>query len=88
MGGGEAERHVIVRLAADGRATVSTLRWGSASYAAEGGWKRADKLVVVELASPSPQRIVFQHGGDTLVAKEWDRSAWGEGGPGVLYRAQ
>ena len=84
--GREAERHVIVRLSADGKASVSTARWGSYSYLAEGGWKRADKFIVVDLASPQPQRIVFQHGGDTLVAKEWDRSIWGERGPGVLNR--
>jgi hypothetical protein len=86
--GREAERHVIVRLAADGKASVSTARWGGFSYVAEGGWKRADRSVVVELAGAPPQRIVFQHGGDTLVAKEWDRAVWGERGPGVLYRVQ
>ena len=86
--GKEAERHVIVRLAADGKASLSAAQWGSLSYVAEGGWKRADKLVVVELTSTPPQRIVFQHGGNLLVAKEWDRSVWGERGPGVLYRAE
>ena len=85
--GKDAERHVIVRLAEDGKASVSTLQWGSVSTSAEGGWKRADGRVVVELATPSPQRIVFQHGGDTLIAREWERSVWGERGPGVLYRA-
>ena len=84
--GREAERHVVVRLAADGKASVSTARWGSFSYLAEGDWKRADKMVVVELAGTPPQRIVFQHSGDQLVAKEWDRAVWGERGPGVLYR--
>lgn len=86
--GREAERHVIVRLAADGKAAVSTARWGSFSYFAEGAWKSADKrTVVVELAGTPRQRIVFQRGGDTLVAKEWDRSVWGDRGPGVLYRS-
>jgi hypothetical protein len=86
--GREAERHVIVRLAADGKASVSTARWGSFSYLAEGAWKSPDKrTVVIELAGTPRQRIVFQHGGDTLVAREWDRSVWGERGPGVLYRA-
>ena len=85
--GREAERHVVVRLGADGKASVSTARWGSFSYSAEGAWKRADnRTVVVDLAVTPTQRIVFQHGGDQLVAKEWDRSVWGEGGPGVLYR--
>ena len=84
--GREAERHVIVRLAADGKASVSTARWGSFSYFAEGGWKRTDKMIVVDLAGTPPQRIVFQHRGDQLVAKDWDRSVWGERGPGVLER--
>ena len=75
-----------MRLAADGKAAVSTMRWGSFSYFAEGGWKRVGGTVVVDLESTPPQRIVFQHGGDQLVAKEWDRSVWGERGPGVLYR--
>jgi len=87
--GREAERHVIVRLAPDGKASVSTARWGSFSYFAEGAWTRADKRrVVVEVAGTPQQRIVFEHGGDQLVAKEWDRTVWGERGPGVLYRAQ
>lgn len=86
--GREAERHVIVRLSADGKASVSTTRWGSFSYLAEGGWKRADKRVVVDLAGTPPQRIVFEHGGNQLVAKEWDRSVWGDRGPGILYRVR
>ena len=85
--GRDAERRVVVRLAADGKASVSTARWGSFSYSAEGAWKRADRrTVVVDLAVTPPQRIVFQHGGDQLVAKEWDHAVWGDRGPGVLYR--
>jgi hypothetical protein len=87
--GSEAERHVVVRLAADGKASVFVARWGNPSYLAEGAWQRADKRrVVVDLAVTPPQRIVFEHGGDQLVAKEWDRAVWGERGPGVLYRVQ
>jgi hypothetical protein len=87
--GRDLERHVRVRLQPDGRATVSTVRWGSFSYFGEGAWKHAtDRMVVVEVTSPAPQRIVFQQGGDLLVAKEWDRSVWGEQGPGVLSRVK
>ena len=86
--GREAERHVIVRLAPDGKASVSTARFGSFSFLGEGAWKRADKTIVVDLATPQPQRIVFQHGGDQLVAREWDRALWGERGPGVLSRVR
>ena len=76
-----------VKLEPDGRAAVSTARWGSFSFAAEGAWKRADdRLIVVDLTGSNRQRLVFQHGGDLLVAKEWDRAVWGEKGPGVLYR--
>jgi hypothetical protein len=87
--GREAERHVRVKLQPDGNAAVSTARWGSFSFASEGSWKRADdRRIVVELTGASPQRIVFQHGGDLLVAKEWDHTAWGDRGPGVLYRVR
>ena len=86
MEGRDKERHVRVRLMDDGRAAVSTARFGSFAYSAEGAWKRNDKMVVVDLKSSPPQRLVFQHGGDLLVPKEWDRSVWGERGPGVLYR--
>ena len=85
--GREAERHVIVRLAPDGKASVSSVRWGSFSYSAEGAWKRLDKrTVVLDLANSPQQRLVFEHGGNQLVAKEWDRSVWGDRGPGILYR--
>jgi hypothetical protein len=30
--------------------------------------------------------MVFQYAGELLLAKEWDRTLWGENGPGVLYR--
>jgi hypothetical protein len=29
---------------------------------------------------------VFQKRGDELVAREWDRTFWGEQGPGVLQQ--
>jgi hypothetical protein len=32
------------------------------------------------------QAMVFQYAGELLLAKEWDRTLWGENGPGVLYR--
>jgi hypothetical protein len=87
--GRDSERHVRVKLQPDGRAAVSTARWGSFSFAAEGGWKRAnDGLLVIELTGTSPQRIAFQHGGDLLVAKQWDHALWGDRGPGVLYRVR
>lgn len=87
--GREAERHVRVRLQPDGTAAVSTARWGSFSFAGEGTWKRVDnRRIVVELADASAQRIVFQQGGDQLVAREWDHALWGDRGPGVLYRVR
>ncbi|HYL90031.1 MAG TPA: hypothetical protein VEU32_14845 [Burkholderiales bacterium] len=83
--GRDLERRVRVKLEPNGRAAVSTARWGSFSYLAEGAWKRANNsMIIVDLTSPNPQRIVFQHSGDLLIAKEWDRSVWGGRGPGVL----
>lgn len=87
--GRDLERHVRLKLQDDGRASVSTARWGSFSYFAEGSWKRStDRLLMVDLASVPPQRLVFQYGGELLVAKEWDRAVWGERGPGVLKRVR
>jgi hypothetical protein len=32
--------------------------------------------------------MVFQHAGDELIARDWDRALWGEAGPGTLRRIQ
>jgi hypothetical protein len=32
------------------------------------------------------QRLVFDHAGNRLVARDWDRATWGEAGPGTLER--
>ena len=38
-----------------------------------------------ELTSGQRERLVFKRSGRQLVARQWDRAFWGEGGPGVLY---
>lgn len=87
--GRDAERQVRLRLQENGRASVSTARWGSFSYFAEGTWKRAaDRTVVVDLASTPPQRLVLQPSGNMLLPKQWDRAIWGDRGPGILSRVQ
>jgi hypothetical protein len=55
-------------------------------YYGEGTWTREDGRIVVDLAGQPPQRLVFSTSGDQLLAREWDRSTWGEAGPAVLYR--
>jgi len=52
---------------------------------AEGTWQAAQEDVVIELTSGQRERLVFKRSGRQLVAREWDRAFWGEGGPGVLY---
>ncbi len=81
-----SERKVRITLKPDGAASVQ------ASFAdrpvrlfAEGMWKAAQEDVIIELTSGQRERLVFKRSGRQLVAREWDRAFWGEGGPGVLY---
>jgi len=42
---------------------------------------------ILPAASGGGERHVpFELAGDQLVARQWDRAAWGEAGPGVLTR--
>jgi hypothetical protein len=78
------ERHVRVTLKKDGAAAVtSAYSDRSNRFFAEGTWQRAGRLITLDLEK---QSMVFQHAGELLLAKEWDRTLWGENGPGVLYR--
>jgi hypothetical protein len=84
---GGGERHVRVTLGPDGFAAVtSTFSARPSRFLAEGTWERAGGLITLNLGDPRAQRLVFRHAGDQLVAREWDRSLWGEAGPGVLFR--
>jgi hypothetical protein len=86
FGGGD-ESQARVTLQPKGDATVQgTFFDTERRFYGEGTWRREDGRIVVDLASQPPQRLVFSTSGDQLVAREWDRSTWGEAGPAVLYR--
>ena len=81
---GGGERHIRVNLHPDGTAAVTSAFSGRPSqFLAEGLWAQEGSQITVRLSS---ERMVFHRAGDQLIAKEWDRAAWGEAGPGVLYR--
>jgi hypothetical protein len=84
-----AERDLRLTLWPEGRAAMTGAVAGSASrFWVEGTWQRDGRRVAIELRGPRPDRLVFEVGGDLLVAKEWDAVAWGEKGPGVLHRVR
>jgi len=86
---GGGERHIRVVLQPGGFAAVSSAFSGRPSrFLAEGAWEGAGNQITVNLGGERPERMVFHRAGDQLVAREWDRAAWGEAGPGVLYRVR
>jgi len=81
---GGGQQYVRVTLKPDGFAAVSSAFTGRPSrFLAEGTWVEEGRRVRLELEK---QSLVFERRGDQLVAREWDRSVWGEAGPGVLQR--
>lgn len=83
---GAGERHVRVTLNPDGFGAVSSSFTGRPSrFLAEGTWVEEGGRIRLNLEK---QTMVFQRRGDELVAREWDRSVWGEGGPGVLLKVR
>ena len=81
---GSGERQVSVVLQNDGTATVSSAISGRPSrFTVTGTWVQDGERVVV---NTDLQRLVFDYAGNRLVAREWDRTAWGEAGPGTLQR--
>ena len=81
---------VRVYLKPDGAASVQAYSVDRQSRIfSQGRWRRLqDGRIVVDLATERPQRIVLLLSGDQLVAVQWDRAVWGNGGPGVLYRVR
>jgi hypothetical protein len=78
------QRTVRVVLKPDGFAALSTMFTGRPSRSlAEGNWVEEDGRIRLTLEG---QTLVFQRRGDLLVAREWDRTVWGEQGPGVLQQ--
>ena len=81
---GGGERQVSVVLQNDGTATVSSAVSGRPSrFTVTGTWEQKGDRVFV---NTDLQRLVFDYAGNRLVAREWDRTAWGEAGPGTLQR--
>jgi hypothetical protein len=82
---GGAERIVGVNLRPDGTAIVTSAFSGRPSrFLVRGRWDNDGDLVTIELPTAPIERIVFQHDKDRLVGKTWERSTWGEAGPGTL----
>jgi hypothetical protein len=83
---GAGERTVRVTLKPDGFAALSSAFTGRPSrFLAEGTWVEEGGRIRLDVEK---QTLVFQRRGDELVAREWDRGLWGEGGPGVLVKVR
>jgi hypothetical protein len=83
---GAGERSVRVTLKPDGFAALSSSSTGGASrFFSEGTWVEEGGRIRMSLEK---QTLVFQRRGDELVAREWDRGLWGEGGPGLLLKVR
>jgi hypothetical protein len=87
---GGGERHISVTLDPSGAAAVSTAFSGRPSRSlVQGTWAQKEGgVVIVTLKGPRAEQIVFQHAGDELIARDWDRAVWGEAGPGTLRRRE
>ena len=87
---GGGERFVRVTLNDDGSAALSTTFSGAgpAGALALGQWKREDGTIEIRLDEPRAERMVFRRAGNDLLPREWDRTIWGDAGPGVLTRVR
>jgi hypothetical protein len=84
---GGAERLVGVTLKPDGTAVVTSAFAGRPSrLLVRGAWDNDGDQVTIELPALPPEHMVFEYRKGRLVAKEWERSTWGEAGPGTLER--
>ena len=50
-----------------------------------GTWQSSGNVLTV---STDLERLVFDYAGDRLIARSWDRKAWGAAGPGTLLRSR
>jgi hypothetical protein len=83
------ERQLRITLRADGAAAVqTTFPQRTESYFAEGTWQQVDGDVVLDFAGVASERLVFSQSGDLLIARKWDSTVWGQGGPGVVRRVR
>jgi hypothetical protein len=76
-----------VTLNPSGAAVVSTAFPGRPSRSlTQGTWVQKEGGVVI--VTLKGEQIVFQHAGDELIARDWDRTVWGQAGPGTLRRRE
>jgi putative hemolysin len=66
-----------------GRTAILRTGYSASSRTLLGTWQSSGNVVTV---STEHERLVFDQAGDTLIAREWDRSVWGAKGPGTLQR--
>jgi hypothetical protein len=87
---GGGERFVRVTLKDGGSAALnSTFSGGGREGAlALGKWQRDGGTIEIQLEEPSAERMVFRRAGNDLLPREWDRTIWGDAGPGVLTRVR
>jgi hypothetical protein len=83
---GGGERFVRVTLKEDGSAALSTTFSGGRPEGtlALGKWKNDAGTIEIQLEEPRAERMVFRRAGNDLLPREWDRTIWGDAGPGVL----
>ena len=83
------ERQLRITLRADGGAAVqTTFPQRTENYFAEGTWQQVDGDIVLDFAGVASERLVFSQSGDLLIARKWDATVWGQGGPGVVRRVR
>src|SRR5262245_13688116 len=81
---GGGERHVALILEKDGSATLASAFSGRPSrFLVKGTWERKGAQVGL---STIDEWMLFDYADGRLVAREWDRTRWGEAGPGTLRR--
>ena len=87
---GGGERFVRVTLKEDGSAALSTTFSGGGAEGtlALGKWKNDGGTIDIQLEEPRAERMVFRRAGNDLLPREWDRTVWGDAGPGVLTRVR
>jgi len=83
------ERQLRITLRADGAAAVqTTFPQRTESYFAEGTWQEMKGSIVLDFGGVAAERLVFDRSGDLLIPREWDRTVWGQGGPGAVRRVR
>jgi ABC-type glycerol-3-phosphate transport system substrate-binding protein len=83
---GGGARTLTMKLAADYSVTVTSASSGASRFPMEGKWERSGNRITVNIAGKRPERMVFDYERVRLVAREWERTTWGDEGPGTLAR--